>query len=195
MRVRLACFASGIVLVAASAHAQAPGAGIAANLQFQYNALKANLTQSADKVSDAEFGFKVGTAPETRTYGQLFGHVANAQFAQCAGAKGVANPNQGKNLEQLTTKADVVKALADSFAFCDDAFSSLTEQSALELVTGGRGGPTARAVGLYGLVVHSNEMYGTAAAYLRSKNIVPPSTENQGRRGGGRGDGRGRGGQ
>jgi len=25
--------------------------------------------------------------------------------------------------------------------------------------------------------VHGNEMYGTAAVYLRSKNIVPPSTE------------------
>jgi hypothetical protein len=29
--------------------------------------------------------------------------------------------------------------------------------------------------------VHGNEMYGTAAVYLRSKNIVPPSTENAGR--------------
>ncbi len=198
MRVRLVCFASGLVLAAAAAHAQVPGAGIAANLQFQYNNLKGNLTQAADKISDAEFGFKVGAAPETRTFGQLFGHVAAAQFAQCAGAKGAANPSQGTNLEALTAKADIVKALAESFAFCDDAFASLTDQTALELVTGGRGGPTARAVGLYGLIVHSNEMYGTAAAYLRSKNIVPPSTENMGRRGGGRGgrgDGRGRAGQ
>ena len=60
MRVRLVCFASGLVLAAAAAHAQAPGAGIAANLQFQYNNLKGNLTQAADKISDAEFGFKVG---------------------------------------------------------------------------------------------------------------------------------------
>jgi hypothetical protein len=99
----------------------------------------------------------------------------------------VPNPNQGKNLEELTTKADVVKALADSFAFCDDAFASLTDQSALEVLTGGRGGPSARAVGLYGLIVHSNEMYGTAAAYLRANDIVPPSTANRGRGRGGRG--------
>jgi hypothetical protein len=194
MRRRLVSLTFGFVLaVAAAPFAQAPGTGIAANLQGQYNNLKNNLTQAADKVSAADYGFKVGTTAEARTFGQLFGHIANAQFGQCAGAKGVPNPNQGKNLEELTTKADVVKALADSFAFCDDAFASLTDQSALEVLTGGRGGPSARAVGLYGLIVHSNEMYGTAAAYLRSRDIVPPSTENQGRRGGG--GGRGRGGQ
>jgi hypothetical protein len=44
-----------------------------------------------------------------------------------------------------------------------------------------------RAAALYGILVHGNELYGTAAVYLRSKNIVPPSTERQmgrGRRGG-----------
>jgi hypothetical protein len=77
----------------------------------------------------------------------------------------------------LTTKAEFQKALADSFAFCDVAFASLTDQSVLEPVTGGRGGPAARLVGLYGMIAHSNEMYGYAAVYLRARNIVPPSTD------------------
>ena len=34
-----------------------------------------------------------------------------------------------------------------------------------------------RAAALYGLIVHGNEMAGTAYVYLRSKNIVPPTTE------------------
>jgi hypothetical protein len=38
-----------------------------------------------------------------------------------------------------------------------------------------------RAAALYGILVHGNEMAGTAYVYLRSKNIVPPSTENAGR--------------
>ena len=40
-----------------------------------------------------------------------------------------------------------------------------------------------RTAALYGVIVHGNEMYGTAAVYLRSKGIVPPSTEGRGRRG------------
>jgi len=90
---------------------------------------------------------------------------------------------QGKQLEQeLKTKADVTKALAESFALCDEAFSSVTDANAVEMVRAGMNEQT-RAAALYGVLVHGNEMYGTAAVYLRSKNIVPPSTENAGRRG------------
>jgi hypothetical protein len=41
----------------------------------------------------------------------------------------------------------------------------------------------ARGAALANLVAHSNEMYGTSAAYLRTKGLVPPSTEraSQGR--------------
>jgi hypothetical protein len=118
---------------------------------------------------DADFGFKPSPMPEVRTYGKLFGHVANAQFGSCAAAKGVANPNQGQNQEtKNSTKAEFAKALADSFAFCDDAFSSVTDASGMELVTRGRGQQTRAAV-LWDLIAHSNEKYGTAGVYLRAK--------------------------
>jgi len=72
--------------------------------------------------------------------------VANFHYQLCAAAKGVPNPNMGNNLEMKTTKAEFVQALAESFAFCDDAFSALTDASAAELVTQGRG-QTARGGG------------------------------------------------
>lgn len=176
--------------------AQAPPTTLVVAIQRAYATVKANLTQEAAKMSEADYNSKPSTMPEVRGFGQLFGHVANAQFGTCSAAKGVANPNQGKNLEELKTKAEVTKALADSFAFCDDAYAALTDANASELVTQGRG-QIQRAALLMNNVVHNNEMYGTGAVYLRSKGIVPPSTENQGMRGGGPGGGggRGRGGQ
>ena len=148
-------------------------------LQRAYNNIKMNLTQSADKLSEADYTFKVGTMAETRTFGQLFGHVANSQFGACAAAKGVANPNMGNNLEETAkTKAEVVKALAASFTFCDEAFSSLTDGSAMPMIKQGQG-EIMRAAALANMVSHSNEMYGTSAAYLRAKGVVPPSTERQ----------------
>jgi DinB superfamily len=187
---------SGMILIASAAFGQGPGGGgptgLAVGLQRQYAALKTNLTQSAEKMSEADYSFK--PTNEIRGYGQLWGHVANAQFNQCAQAKGVANPNQGVDLEQKMTKAEFVKALADSFTFCDDVFASLTDEKANEMLTGGRGGPTARSVVLLGLLTHGNEMYGIGTVYQRLKGLVPPSTENQGRgRGQGGGEGRGRG--
>ena len=126
---------------------------------------------------DADYNFKVGSTPEARTYGQLIAHIAQSQFGQCSGLKGVPNPMQGKNLEQeLKTKAELTKALADSFALCDEAFAAVTDANATELVKAGQNEQT-RAASLYGVIVHGNEIAGTAYAYLRSKNIVPPPTE------------------
>jgi hypothetical protein len=185
-----------VALATQVATAQAPAAGqpttIAQAVQRGYANIKNNLTQAADKLSDADYTFKPSSMAEVRTFGQLFAHVANAQYGTCAAVKGVPNPNQGKNLENdLKTKAEFVKALADSFAFCDDAYSSLSDANANDMITQGRG-PIARAALLMNNVVHNNEMYGTAAVYLRAKNVVPPSTENAAAaRGAGGGAGRG----
>ena len=194
-----AILASGLLLAAAPAVAQAPPAAqvttISVSIQRAYAGVKTNLTQAAEKMPEADYGFKPSTMTEVRTYGQLFAHVANAQYGSCAAAKGVANPNQGRNLEiLLKTKAEFIKALADSFAFCDDAYAALTEANANEPVTQGRG-QIARAALLANNVTHDNEMYGTCAVYLRAKNIVPPSTEGATMGRGAPAGGRGRGGQ
>ena len=196
---RMMILFSGCLLTASVCAAQAPPAGplgTAAALQRGYAQLKNNVTASAEKMSDADYFSK--PTPDIRGYGQLWAHVADAQFGQCSGAKGVPNPRAGQpSFEQLTTKAEVLKAVADSFAFCDDAFSSLTEASASEMISNGRGGQQSRTAALLGVLQHGSEMYGIGTVYLRLKGLVPPSTElfmrGRGAAGGGRGgDARGR---
>jgi len=182
-----------VALFATVAYSQAPGGqmqgqkiGLATSLQRGYNGFKTNFTAAAEKMPEADYSFKPGSTPEARTYAQVIAHIAQAQFGQCSGLKGVPNPMAGKQLEQeLKTKAEATKALAVSFAMCDELFANLTDASATEMVKAGQNEQT-RAASLYGVIVHGNELYGTAAVYLRSKNIVPPSTENaqRGRRGG-----------
>lgn len=190
---RVTCVMLCALLWASAASAQGPAqqgpVGLSLSLQRSYAALKNNLTLAADKLPEADYAFKPSSMPEVRTYGQLFGHVANAQFGACSAARGVPNPNMGINNEQKTAKAEIVKALADSFAHCDPAFASLTEENGVQMMARGRG-QIARSAILADLIAHSNEMYGTAAVYLRAKNVVPPSTEgSQQPRGGGPGRG------
>ena len=179
-------------MFASSAFAQPPGGGsqkvgLATSLQRGYANIKMNLTQEAEKMPEADYSFKPGTTAEVRPFGRVIAHVAEAQFGQCSTVNGVPNPMQGKHLEEeLKTKAEIVKALADSFALCDTAFSSTTDVNAVQFVKQGQNEVT-RTAALYGVLVHGNEIYGTGAVYLRSKNIVPPSTE---RMQGGRGRGR-----
>jgi hypothetical protein len=192
------CVFSGMILVASVAAAQglAPTpVGTAVGLQRAYGQLKTSVTMSAAKMAEADYFFK--PTPDIRGYGQLWGHVADAQFGQCSGAKGTPNPRQGQpSFEELKTKAEVVKAVADSFAFCDDVFSSLTDASAAEMVSNGRGGQQSRATALLGVLTHGSEMYGIGTVYLRLKGLVPPTTElfqrGRGAPGGRGGEGRGR---
>jgi uncharacterized damage-inducible protein DinB len=186
----LACVSAAVLLsVALTAQGPAPQTtNLPQYLQRAYNGVKNNLTRAADLLPESDYAFKPSSMPEMRTFGQLFGHVANAQFGMCAGAKGVPNPNMGTDNEQKTSKAEIQKALAASFAFCDDAFASLTEANGTQMMAQGRG-QMARAAILANLIAHSNEMYGYAAVYLRAKNVVPPSTDEaqRGRGAGGRG--------
>ena len=182
---------AGVVFVATAAMGQGPPAGqqlgLAASLLRGYNSVKQNLIEEADKMPEADYNFKPGPAPELRTFGMLFAHVAAAQFGSCAAALGQANPNQGRNLEtELKTKAEFTKALADSFALCDKAFAALTDQNAMEMVKQGQG-EIARSALLANVVIHSNEMYGTGSVYMRAKGLVPPSTERATAMQGGRG--------
>ena len=180
---RLVLVIAGVLVSVSASFAQPPPAGqpltLSASLMRGYSAVKRNLTEEAAKMPEADYQFKPGPAQELRNFGQLFGHVANAQFGSCAAALGQPNPNQGHNLEtELKTKAEIAKGLADSFALCDAAFGALTDQNSLELVKQGQG-EIARAARLANVVSHSNEMYGTASVYLRAKGLVPPSTERQ----------------
>ncbi len=148
--------------------------GLAAGIQRGYASVKQNMLEAAEKMPEADYMFQ--PTGEIRMFGQLFGHVSNAQFNQCSQAKGEANPNQGVDNEQKHGKAEALAALKASFDYCDSAMAALTDQSALELVQSGRN-QMARGWVLANLVAHTNEMYGTTGVYMRLKGLVPPSTE------------------
>jgi DinB superfamily len=174
-------------LLAVQQTAAAPAVGVAAVLQGTYGGLKSLVTGEAAKMPDAGYGSKPSTMPEVRTFGQVIAHIAEGQFDTCARVRGIANPNEGKQLERtLKTKAEFEKALADSFAFCDEAFSATTDENALKPVRmqfGPRTIDLPRVSVLYGLIAHTSEMYGIGTVYLRAKGLVPPASEPAGGRG------------
>ena len=139
-----------------------------------YNSQKMNLTQSADKVSDADYAFQ--PTKDVRTFGQIIAHVANTQFNYCSVAKGEPNPNKDDIEKTAMTKAAIVKALADSFAYCDTVYLTLTDAKALELIKVGQN-EVPRAARLISNIAHDNEHYGNLVTYMRIKGYVPPSTE------------------
>ena len=173
---RVICIGAGLLLFAMPSAAQAPTAGqkvgLAVGLQRSYEAVKGNLTKAAERMPEADYGFKVASVPDMRTYGQWIGHQADNQFTNCATLKGATSPSQGN--EKKATKAELVRALSDAFAYCDGAISSLTDQNAMQLIKQGEG-ETARGAIVSALLAHALESNGIVTVYLRAKGLVPPA--------------------
>jgi len=182
---RVICIVAGLMLFAGSALAQAPKAGektgLAAGMQRSYEAIKGNLTKAAERMPESDYQFKVANVPDMRTYGQWIGHQADNQFNNCATLKGTTSPSTGN--EKKATKAELVKALNDAFAFCDSAISSLTDQNAVQFIKQGEG-ETARGAIISQMLAHALESQGIVTVYLRAKGLVPPNPPG-GRGGGG----------
>jgi len=172
----LAFVSAGAAASAQTAPAPAPatpGNGpLSAALRDQYNAVKLNVTEAAAKMPEADYGFR--PVDTVRTFGAFVGHIADANLSYCALAKG--DKPAMANAEKLTTKAELVAALAKAVAYCDEVYGAMTDEKALALIKAGRTDMPAGAL-LFRNVSHTNEHYGNLVTYLRIKGLVPPSTE------------------
>ena len=168
-------FTTIAAICAAACIVFAQDASSTAELKQSYNGVKNNILRAAEKMSDADYSFKA--TPEVRSFGQLVGHVADAQLRTCSTINGSAKQATAGS---ITAKADLVGALKASITECDQAFDALSDANASQSVSIGRGSRT-RLGALYGTVVHDNEMYGYMSVYMRLKGVVPPSSEPRGR--------------
>jgi hypothetical protein len=143
-----------------------------------YAILKTNFLKMADKMPGDKYGFK--PVPEVENFGQRLAHIIDTNTRACAGLKG---ENKSVDARSKTSKAELVAALKESFAYCDGVFDSMTDAAAIQMVSGTIGNPPlptgtvrSRLSVLYSIVRHSNELYGYMAVYLRLNGIVPPSS-------------------
>jgi uncharacterized damage-inducible protein DinB len=168
-----AAFFLAVAVAAAQTPPPAPQSlGLAEGLKRAWNGVKQNVTETAEKMPESNFGYK--PTPDVRSFGEVLGHIANGNLLYCARAKGEMPPKG--DAEKITAKGDLVKALNDSFATCDAVFATLTDESLLEKVKNGQN-EVARGVFIAAVVAHVNEHYGNLVTYMRLKGIVPPSTE------------------
>jgi uncharacterized damage-inducible protein DinB len=141
--------------------------------KFIYGGVKDILLRSAEKMPEENYNFKPTEA--VRSYGQILGHVADAQYLFCSMARGEKSP--GLKIEQTkTSKADLIAALKDAFSYCDKAYDGMTDESGKETVKM-FGGDTPKLGVLTVNSAHAAEHYGNLVTYMRLKNIVPPTSE------------------
>ena len=165
-----------VAMAAGAANAQTANP-ISAGGKRTYDVVKGYLTRAAEKMPEDQYAFKA--TPDVRSFGQLVGHVADANFGFCAAVAGEKPPMggfDGSIEKSKTTKADLQKALADAFAYCDKVWAGMTDSAGTAMVKGFWGELSKVSV-LDFNTAHDFEHYGNIVTYMRLKNIVPPSSE------------------
>ena len=163
-----------LLLFAAVASAQdAPPNPLITVSKAVYDISKRNILGSVDKIPDDMWSYQ--PVKEVRTVAQLFAHVADAQYGFCGVI--VEGKSVSKDIEKtLKTKAEIVPALKEAFAYCDSAYAKMTDAGAAEMVS--LFGVKATKLGILDFnSAHNMEHYGNLVTYMRIKGIVPPSSE------------------
>jgi uncharacterized damage-inducible protein DinB len=150
---------------------------IAAVTRTMHANIRRNLAEAAAAVPAGDYAFK--PTPEVRSFGELVGHVINANFFFCSQAVGEKSPATSNYEKTPPDKAVLVKALNDSLAYCDAAYTATTDANFGQAIkTPGPGGSRDATRGgvLIFNTAHNNEHYGNIVVYMRLKGHVPPST-------------------
>jgi hypothetical protein len=131
-----------------------------------------NIISVAEAMPEEKYNFAPTTQGEykgVRTFGQMVKHIAQGNYYYFGSEADAAK------VAPLTSKADIVQALKDSFAAGHKAAAALTLENAF--VQGKEGTPAGNiAMG----AEHANDHYGQLVEYLRMNGIIPPASRKSG---------------
>lgn len=170
-----------VLAICGDAHAQSANP-LTEGARLHYGIMKNYVIRAAAKVPEGDYAFR--PTPEVRSFAQLIGHLADSNYRLCSVLAGQDPPIDAGIEKERRTKADLTKALSESFAYCDKQYDAMTDAAGTPLVKFDAGGEGSRVpIQMPRLTVlafhtaHAFEHYGNVVTYMRLKGLVPPSSE------------------
>jgi uncharacterized damage-inducible protein DinB len=142
-----------------------PSTAVVDSVKANYEIVKRYVTATVEQVPENRYAYQ--PTKEVRTMGQLLGHIADANYLVCGYVSGEPRPEG--SAEGLTAKADMQKTVADSFAYCDRAYTGLNDTTGgAETVMEAIGNMKTTKLGALAFsTTHSMEHYGNLVTYMR----------------------------
>jgi len=134
-----------------------------------FDVVRASIEGSAEVMPAEKYSFRL--TPAQRTFAEWLVHSIERNYRDCAVLRGEPTQPGEKQAASLKEKAEVSKALKDSFDYCAAVLQTMDDQKAAA-------SPKVSYAYLH-VIVHSNEIYGNLVGYLRASGIVPPSTASR----------------
>lgn len=157
----------------AAAAVAPPANPLTADAASVYGGVKKILLRSAEQTPEERYSFR--PTEGIRSFGEIVGHVADSQYFFCSIALGEKNPKPEVE-KTRTSKAALIAALGDAFAYCDGAYERMTDANAARMVRFMGGDKTQLGV-LNTNSIHTIEHYGNLVTYMRMNGIVPPTSD------------------
>ncbi len=147
--------------------------------------VEGEVVSAAEAMPEDKFNFAPtqGEFKGVRTFAQQIKHIAAVNYmigAAILSEKPPVDIGQESGPANITSKADVVKFLKDSFTYLHKALNTLNESNILEKVPApwGSNKVTRLSLATIGLG-HPFDHYGQMVVYLRMNSIVPPASRAQ----------------
>jgi uncharacterized damage-inducible protein DinB len=137
---------------------------------------------AAEAMPEDKFGFAPtnGEFKGARTYAQQIKHVAAVNYELAAALleqKPPVDIGDESGPTSITSKADIIKYLKDSFEYVHKALDTVNESNLAGTVRSPFGEGKVSRLGLVMSVTsHAFDHYGQMAVYLRMNGIVPPAS-------------------
>jgi uncharacterized damage-inducible protein DinB len=163
-------------LAGAPAHAQTGGdSALLGPLKQNWESIRTNVVRTAEIVPEDKYDFK--PTPEVRSFRDQFVHIIEENYFFMGAVTG-ERQNPPANLR---TKAEIVKALNDSYDYGAKVLAGLNDRTALEMVQRGQRQFPRWSMALAN-IVDNMDHYGNLVVYMRLNGIVPPSSQPRGQR-------------
>jgi uncharacterized damage-inducible protein DinB len=140
---------------------------------------------AADAMPEDKYSFAPtnGEFKGVRTFAQQVKHVATVNYligAAILEEKPPVELNGENGPDSITSKADIMKFLKDSFAYLHKALSSVNAKNQTDLIKSPFGEGKVTRLGIATLALwHPFDHYGQMVEYLRMNGIIPPASRGQ----------------
>ena len=141
------------------------------------------VVDAADAMPEDKFNFAPSGPGEfkgVRTFGQQAKHIAAVNYMVAGallGEKPPADVGKESGPANITSKADIMKYLKDSFAYAHKSVKGLDANTLLEQVKAPFGDrPMTRLSLVTIMIYHPYDHYGQMVEYLRMNSIIPPAS-------------------
>ncbi len=139
-------------------------------LKQNWESIRNNVVRTAEIVPEDKYDFK--PTPEVRSFRDQFLHIVEENYF----FMGVVTGERQNPPANLRTKAEIVKALNDSYDYGAKALAGLNDRTALEMIRMGQRQTPRWSMALMN-IVDNMDHYGNLVVYMRLNGIVPPSSQ------------------